>query len=155
MTSSTTHTRSGGSLRRRIAVGVASALAIGVGSVVATTATAAPASAATCRSYTYSSGGVSTCISYIQQMLNWQIKALGLPAAQLKVDGAFGPATKAAVVAYQRNTHLTADGIVGPNTWRVLCNDLRVGGAGFNRSAWLKQTGYPVAAHNAAGCSPW
>jgi chitosanase len=35
-------------------------------------------------------------------------------------DGAFGPKTEAAVVAFQRMYGLVADGIVGPSTWRVL-----------------------------------
>ncbi|MDX6691317.1 MAG: hypothetical protein QOG15_2774 [Solirubrobacteraceae bacterium] len=35
------------------------------------------------------------------------------------VDGDFGPSTKAAVVAYQTNRNLSADGIVGDRTWWV------------------------------------
>ena len=42
-------------------------------------------------------------------------KALKIPA-----DGDFGPKTEAAVKAFQRLHHLSADGIVGPNTWKLI-----------------------------------
>ena len=38
----------------------------------------------------------------------------------LKVDGIFGPNTRAAVKDYQKANHLEVDGIVGPHTWRAL-----------------------------------
>ena len=35
-------------------------------------------------------------------------------------DGSFGAKTEAAVVAFQKNNNLVADGIVGKNTWNAL-----------------------------------
>lgn len=37
-----------------------------------------------------------------------------------KIDGSFGPKTKAAVIAFQRDQKVTRDGVVGPVTWRRL-----------------------------------
>jgi len=40
------------------------------------------------------------------------------------LDGVFGAQTRNAVVAYQRSRGLTADGIVGCNTWLSLQEDV-------------------------------
>lgn len=40
------------------------------------------------------------------------------------LDGIFGPLTRNAVMAYQRNVGLVADGIVGCNTWRSIQEDV-------------------------------
>ena len=42
----------------------------------------------------------------------------------LAVDGDFGAGTEIAVAAFQANAHLTADGIVGDQTWAVLVQKL-------------------------------
>ena len=44
-------------------------------------------------------------------------KALGITA-----DGDFGPATELAIMKFQGQNSLGADGIVGPNTWAKLIN---------------------------------
>ncbi len=46
--------------------------------------------------------------------------------APITADGAFGPKTKGAVVAFQRSAGLSADGVVGAKTWGAL----DAGGAG-------------------------
>ena len=38
------------------------------------------------------------------------------------IDGEWGTYTDNAIKAFQANRNLTADGIVGPNTWRALCS---------------------------------
>jgi peptidoglycan hydrolase-like protein with peptidoglycan-binding domain len=40
-----------------------------------------------------------------------------------QIDGDFGPVTKTAVETFQRDSKLSVDGIVGPNTWAALGGD--------------------------------
>jgi peptidoglycan hydrolase-like protein with peptidoglycan-binding domain len=42
------------------------------------------------------------------------------PNLGLAVDGIFGPATEAAVKAFQQGAGLQVDGVVGPETWNAL-----------------------------------
>jgi peptidoglycan hydrolase-like protein with peptidoglycan-binding domain len=62
---------------------------------------------------TLSEGATGTAVQTLQTRLNvW--------GAKLTVDGDFGPATLAAVKAFQTQQKLTVDGIVGPQTWAAL-----------------------------------
>lgn len=50
--------------------------------------------------------------------LQTRLQKLGLFSGA--IDGDFGPATQAAVIAAQTRFQLTADGVVGPATWRAV-----------------------------------
>lgn len=55
-------------------------------------------------------------VETLQRELNRQT----FPSPNLTVDGIFGPLTRSAVMAFQRQAGLTADGIVGPRTRAAL-----------------------------------
>lgn len=59
-------------------------------------------------------GSISNYVCIAQDDLN----TLGFRTGGL--DGIFGISTRNAVLSYQRSRGLTADGIVGCNTWRAL-----------------------------------
>ena len=62
---------------------------------------------------TLTEGDTGPAVKTLQTRLNvW--------GATLTVDGDFGPATLAAVKAFQTEQKLTVDGIVGPQTWSAL-----------------------------------
>lgn len=69
------------------------------------------------------SGTVSSAVSGIQYLL----RAHGQPVA---ADGSYGPATHAAVTAFQSAEGLVADGVVGPQTWPRLVVVTRGGSSG-------------------------
>ncbi|HUY49561.1 MAG TPA: peptidoglycan-binding protein [Streptosporangiaceae bacterium] len=69
-------------------------------------------------------GAVGERVITIQYLLNQRINA------RLVVDGKFGPATDAAVRAFQRRNRLVADGIVGNATWSKLVVTVRKGSKG-------------------------
>ena len=58
---------------------------------------------------------------------------------KIKADGNFGPATEAAVVAFQRSKGLKADGIVGPKTWAALSAKTNTVKPVFNISTSVKE----------------
>jgi len=60
-------------------------------------------------------GSKGDAVKKLQQILNSK-------GYKLSVDGDFGPATEAAVKAYQKANHLEADGEVGEKTWGALIN---------------------------------
>jgi hypothetical protein len=56
----------------------------------------------------------------ITKLLQRRLIALGFACGRSGADGDFGTGTRNAVIAFQRAKGLTADGIVGQNTWRKL-----------------------------------
>lgn len=51
------------------------------------------------------------------QKLQQQLNARLTPPPQLAIDGTFGPLTNQAVLQYQKGVSITADGVVGKQTW--------------------------------------
>jgi hypothetical protein len=48
----------------------------------------------------------------------------------LTVDGSFGSATQSAVISFQKANSLTADGVIGANTWTALVPTVKYGSEG-------------------------
>lgn len=70
-------------------------------------------------------GSVGPNVAYLQQMLNylsdpWSGARKFHQRNHLVVDGRFGPLTRARVVAFQKMSNLSPDGIVGPITSKAL-----------------------------------
>ena len=64
-------------------------------------------------------GDCGPAVEEIQSWLNGKLP----PDQQVAVDGRFGAATERAIKAFQASVGLTADGIVGPQTWVALQSD--------------------------------
>jgi DNA invertase Pin-like site-specific DNA recombinase/peptidoglycan hydrolase-like protein with peptidoglycan-binding domain len=106
-----------GDLRRTLAV----LLALVAVAVVTTAAAPAPAGAATKQAPLLAQGvGMgdkpSAAVRHVQRVLHDRGYSLGRPG----VDGRFGPLTDAAVRRFQADSGLAADGIVGPQTRKVV-----------------------------------
>jgi Putative peptidoglycan binding domain/N-acetylmuramoyl-L-alanine amidase len=69
---------------------------------------------------TLRTGSRGQAVTDLQTRLNRWLVSQG--RAPLTVDGDFGVRTKAAVMAFQQAVRLTADGVVGPQTMRLLAN---------------------------------
>ena len=78
-------------------------------------------------------------LQYMLQVVSDYISTV--PA--VTIDGIFGPATQAAVIAYQRHAGLTPDGIVGTNTWQSLYNQVS-GILSSGETAGLQYPGQPL-----------
>ncbi len=130
---------------RRSRIALIAAASLILGGSLSVTAPPAPAEAAgQCVDYNYSSGGYSSCVGNIQVLLNAFRLSPGATYQTLAVDNAYGPATRSAVIDFQRYWGLQADGIVGPQTWRILCAPQM----GPGPVSW-----YPYTAARASGCN--
>ncbi|MDQ0191179.1 peptidoglycan-binding protein [Alicyclobacillus cycloheptanicus] len=54
------------------------------------------------------------------------VQAYGCSIGGSGLDGIYGPDTQRGIECYQKLKGLTADGIVGPNTWLALSKDLQL-----------------------------
>lgn len=78
---------------------------------------------------TVQTGSKGDCVKRVQDILNIRI------GAGIAVDGDFGPKTKQAVINYQQRHGLSADGIVGNQTWSSLEGDTTIAPVGTNAPA--------------------
>jgi peptidoglycan hydrolase-like protein with peptidoglycan-binding domain len=69
-------------------------------------------------------GSQGVAVRAVQQRMHDRGWAIGQGSRKYgTIDGFFGPKMKSMVLAFQREKHILADGIVGPNTWLHMCND--------------------------------
>lgn len=105
---------------RVVATATAGAITLGV-----TLFVASPASALSyCTGTTFGVNWNTTnhaCIKDIQGLLNDVENQDG--GRTIAVDGLWGTNTAWAVENFQNYDHVSVDGVVGPRTWKDLCND--------------------------------
>ncbi|TWP35107.1 peptidoglycan-binding domain-containing protein [Leekyejoonella antrihumi] len=114
-----------------------SALVAAIGAVGLSAAVVAPSHAATVRQHV--SGSAAHTANH--PVLRYGMVGSSVRSAQgdlrrdgyiVAVDGSFGPKMLAAVKAFQRDQHLSVDGVIGPITWSHLMHPLpTLGLAGF------------------------
>jgi peptidoglycan hydrolase-like protein with peptidoglycan-binding domain len=63
-------------------------------------------------------GSMGLEVRYVQDVLNFLLQ----PDVPLRLDGIFGPKTRASVVAFQQQAQLDPDGIVGPLTMKAMAD---------------------------------
>ena len=105
------------------------------------------ASAASCVDSMYRYGSRGTCVKYIQALNNFHA---GFGAGYyISTDGIFGSRTNASIRDFQSYWRLRVDGIVGPQSWRILCYP-HVGDS--DNPGWVPST-FPIWASQGAGCA--
>ncbi|MBQ3216457.1 MAG: peptidoglycan-binding protein, partial [Oscillospiraceae bacterium] len=81
-------------------------------------------------------------VQQLQYML--RVAAQYIPSVpSVAVDGIFGQRTQNAVIAFQRWAGLTQDGIVGPDTWNALYNQVS-GILGTSQAPTFQYPGSPI-----------
>ena len=106
-------------------------------------ATAPTASAGACVDSMWRIGSRGGCVTAIQHLTNFHY------SPKLATDGIFGPKTDTAVRTIQSKwTVLRVDGIVGPQTWKLLCGP-QMGDA--QNPGWVPSN-YPIYWARYAGC---
>jgi peptidoglycan hydrolase-like protein with peptidoglycan-binding domain len=90
----------------------------------AATADTAPAASVAASQPVLREGSRGAAVTEWQSTLN-KLAAKGMPSQpKIAADGIFGPKTKAATQAFQRWAHITADGIVGVQTYTAAAKAL-------------------------------
>ena len=90
-------------------------------SVTATIATGKTCPATVANRSTLREGNIGACVKVMQQLLLDKGYAIGT----IRPDGYYGPKTKKAVLAYQKDVRLVQDAVVGPITWGSLTRTAR------------------------------